>query len=61
MTCECCGATEVDDVALVLIEEGVMRFRDALVEKREQVEAAWAEAFAKSDEALAAAQRARGA
>jgi hypothetical protein len=36
----------------VLIEDGVIRFRDALLAKRDEVEAAWADAEQRTVEAL---------
>ena len=53
--CECCGRSEVDEVALVVICEGVMSFRDALVERVARDREAWAEAERATAQALAAA------
>lgn len=51
-TCECCGQSEVDEVALHLIEAAVVSFRDSLLEKLQRDEAAWAEAERLTAEAL---------
>lgn len=56
MTCECCGRTEVDEVALVVICEAVMGFRDALTARIERDQEAWADAERKMREALAGGQ-----
>jgi len=53
VTCECCDGTFVDEVGLVLIEDAVVAFRDALVEKRDRDSAAWADAEMQTAQALA--------
>lgn len=54
MTCDCCGLSEVDEVALLVICEGVMSFRDAIVARIQRDQEAWADAERKMREALAA-------
>lgn len=53
VTCECCAGTFVDEVALLLIEDAVIAYRDALVAKTERDDGAWEDAYA----AAAQAQR----
>jgi hypothetical protein len=55
VTCECCSETFVDEVGLMLVEEAVLAYRDALVEKATRDRAAWADAEHRSAQALAAA------
>lgn len=54
-TCDCCGLTIVDEVALTAVCDAVRSYRDALVEKGERDRDAWAVAFAATDAAQAAA------
>lgn len=54
--CDCCGAREVDEVALMAVCDAVRAYRDALVEKRERDEAAWADAYAQADAVEAAGE-----
>jgi hypothetical protein len=60
VTCECCGRTEVDEVALLVICEGVMSFRDALMARVARDQEAWADAERKMREALAAGRGGQG-
>lgn len=60
MTCDCCGLSEVDEVALLVICEGIVGFRDALTARIERDQEAWAVAHAEIDQALAAARRELG-
>ena len=60
MRCECCAETFVDEVALLVIEEALVEYRDALIAKAERDQAAWAEAHGKTAEALAAAKASQG-
>ena len=60
MTCECCDETFVDEVALLVIEEALVEHRDQLIAKAEREQAAWADAHAKTAEALAAAEAGQG-
>ena len=61
MSCECCGETFVDEVALLVIEEALVEYRDALIAKAERDRAAWADAKADTAEALSAAKAGRAA
>jgi hypothetical protein len=54
VTCECCAGTFVDEVALLMIEDAVVTYRDALNEKRERDQAAWADAERQTAEAMRA-------
>jgi len=60
VTCECCDETFVDEVALLVIEEALVEHRDQLIAKAEREQAAWADAHAKTAEALAAAEAGQG-
>lgn len=55
--CDCCDETLVDPVALTAVCDAVRAHRDAVVEKRQRDEAAWAEAYAASGDAVRAAAR----
>ena len=55
VTCDCCGETFVDEVALLMIDDAIRTYRDALAEKLEHDRDAWAEAERATAQALAAA------
>jgi hypothetical protein len=59
--CDCCGRVEVDEVGLILVEEALVCYRDAVQAKREQDRHAWEEAFRLAEDAQRAARAARGA
>ncbi len=59
--CDCCSETFVDEVALIVIEEALVEYRDALLAKAERDRAAWAEAHAVTAEALSTAKAGQGA
>lgn len=52
VTCDCCDETFVDEVALLMIEDAIVTHRDALREKLERDDAAWAEAEQQMRQAL---------
>lgn len=54
MRCDCCAETFVDEVALLVIEDAVISYRDALREKLDGDNAAWADAERTMRQALAA-------
>ena len=54
--CDCCGRTEVDEVALIAVCDAVRAHRDELAAREEQERAAWQDAFAASDAAHKAAR-----
>lgn len=60
VTCDCCGETFVDEAGLLMVEDAIVSFRDALVAKHEKDKAAWSDAFALADQALAEARGAGG-
>ena len=55
MRCECCGETFVDEVALLVIEEALVEYRDALIAKAERDKGAWQDAQDATQRALRAA------
>jgi hypothetical protein len=57
--CDCCGETFVDEVGLLLVEEAVVSYRDARVEREAKKRRAWAEAERRTQDALREAQAAR--
>lgn len=58
--CDCCDEILVDPVALTAVCDAVRAHRDALVEKRERDQDAWAEAGELSRAAVEAAGAGRG-